>query len=72
MMDVITGDETWVPFYSIARKRRNKAGLGPNDQTPNVPAWSRKRMFTIFFELKHQKPVAADVFLANSTTTGSH
>ena len=32
MTDVITGDETWVPFYGIARKCRNKAWLGPNDQ----------------------------------------
>ena len=71
MTDVITGDETWVLFFGIASKCRNKAWLGPNDQKHQIyqPRFqSRKRMFTIFFN--HLGSLAVNVLPVNNNTTG--
>ena len=73
LTDVVTGDETWVPFFGIASKRRNKVWLGQNDQRHQICRkgfQSRKRLFTVFFN--YQGSVAVDILPANTTVTGSY
>ena len=70
--DVVTGDETWVPFFGIASKHRNKVWLGQNDWRKHIFRKGfkiRKRPFTVFFN--YQGSVAVDILSVNTSTIGS-
>ncbi|GFS05309.1 transposase [Elysia marginata] len=52
LSDIITGDETWFPFFIIPPKRLNRTWVDGQGDRPVVlrPGFqSRKRMFTAFF-----------------------
>ena len=58
LCDVVTGDETWLTFYGIPNKRCNRAWVGPDGDRPVVlrPGFqSRKRLFTVFFQLQRTR-----------------
>ena len=59
---VVTGDECWISFFTMKDKRSNMVWLTENEPRPEVLKTgfrSRKRMFTIFFNI--QVPVIVDI-----------
>ena len=73
LCDVITGDETWIPFYGIPNKRSNMAWVGLDQARPAVlrPSFrSRKRPFSIFFNT--QGSVTVDILPEKLTSTASY
>ena len=60
--DVVTGDECWISFFTMKDKRSNMVWLAEHEPRPEVLKTgfrSRKRMFTIFFNI--QVPVIVDI-----------
>lgn len=49
---IVTGDETWLYYYDVPSKSRNKVWLFENEPTPTQPRKSRsvkKKMIAVFF-----------------------
>lgn len=52
--NVITGNETWIYFFTVSNKESNKVWIGKNEQRPTIVRTARnskKRMFCMFFSI---------------------
>lgn len=52
--NIVTGDETWIYFFTISNKEANKSWLGKDENRPQIVKTaqnSKKRMFCIFFSV---------------------
>jgi len=52
--NIITGDETWIYFFTISNKEANKSWLEKDENRPQIVKTaqnSKKRMFCIFFSV---------------------
>lgn len=70
--NIITGDETWIHFYTTASKEANKVWLTSEENRPQIAKTaqnSKKCMFCIFFGV--DGVVARVVVPKGSTVTGS-
>jgi len=50
--NIITGDETWVYFFTVSSKEQNKVWIGKEEQRPQIvrtSRFSKKRMFCVFY-----------------------
>jgi len=50
--NIITGDETWLYFFTVSSKEANKVWLSEGENRPQITRTaqnSKKRMFCIFF-----------------------
>lgn len=73
LTDIVTGDETWFPFFGIPPKRLNRMWIDEKGDRPVVlrPGFqSRKRMFTVFFN--YRGPVAVDILPKDTTMTSQY
>ena len=73
LTDIVTGDETWFPFFIIPPKRMNRMWIDEKGDRPVVlsPGFqSRKRMFTVFFN--YRGPVAIDILPQGTTMTSQY
>ncbi|GFR99344.1 transposase [Elysia marginata] len=67
LFNIVTGDETWFPFFIIPPKRLNRMWVDGQRDRPGVlrPEFqSRKRMFTVFFN--YSGPLVVDIFIITS------
>ncbi|GFS24224.1 dihydroorotate dehydrogenase (quinone), mitochondrial [Elysia marginata] len=70
LSNMVTGDETWFPFFIIPPKRLNCIWVDGQGDRPIVsrPGFqSRKRMFTVFFN--YSGPLVVDILLQDTTMT---
>src|SRR5690349_11280368 len=70
--NIITGDETWIHFYTTSSKEANKVWLTTEENRPQIARTaqnSKKRMFCIFFSA--EDVVAKIVVPKKTTVTGS-
>ena len=70
--NIITGDETWIHFYTVASKQANKVWLGHEENRPQIARTaqnSKKCMFCIFFSI--EGIVAKIVIPKGTTVTGN-
>ena len=73
LSDVVTGDECWISFFTMADKSSNMVWLAedePRAQVLKTSFRSRKRMFTIFFNT--QGVVALDILPEKSTINAGY
>jgi [histone H3]-lysine36 N-dimethyltransferase SETMAR len=70
--NIITGDETWIHFYTVPSKESNKVWLKYGENRPQIARTaqnSKKRMFCIFFSA--EGIVARILVPKGSTVTGN-
>ncbi|GFR89627.1 transposase [Elysia marginata] len=70
LSDIVTGDETWFPFFVIPPKRLNRMWVDWQGDRPILlrPGFqSRKRMFTVFFNCSG--PLVVDILPQDTTMT---
>ncbi|GFS01893.1 transposase [Elysia marginata] len=70
---IITGDETWFPFFIIPLKRLNRMWVDGQGDRPVVlrPGFqSQKRMFAIFFN--YSGPIVFDILPQDTAMTATH
>ncbi|GFR94660.1 translational activator GCN1-like, partial [Elysia marginata] len=73
LSDILTGDETWFPFFIIPPKRLNRMWVDGQGDRPVVlrPGFqSRKRIFTVFFN--YSGPLVVDILHQDSTMTATY
>ena len=73
LSDIVTGDETWFPFFIIPPKRLNRMWVDGQGDRPVVlrPGFqSRKRMFTVFFN--YSGPLVVDILPQDTTMTATY
>ncbi|GFR94651.1 transposase [Elysia marginata] len=73
LSDIVTGDETWFPFFIIPPKRLNRMWVDERGDRPVVlrPGFqSRKRMFTVFFN--YSGPLLVDILPQDTTMTATY
>ncbi|GFR71639.1 transposase [Elysia marginata] len=71
--DIVTGDETWFPFFIIPLKRLIRMWVDWQGHRPVVlrPGFqSRKRMFTVFFN--YSGPLVVDILPQDTTMTATY
>ncbi|GFS01227.1 transposase [Elysia marginata] len=70
---IVTGGETWFPFFIIPPKRLNRMWVDGQGDRPVVlrPGFqSRKRMFTVFFN--YSGPLVVDILTQDTTMTATY
>ncbi|GFR71508.1 transposase [Elysia marginata] len=70
---IVTGDETWFPFFIIPPKRLNRMWVNGQGIRPVLlrPGFqSRKRMFTVFFNYSGQ--LAVDILPQDTTMSATY
>ncbi|GFS21163.1 transposase [Elysia marginata] len=73
LSDIVTGDETWFPFFIIPPKRLNRMWVDGQGDRPVVlrPGFqSRKRMFTVFFN--YSGPLVVDILPQDTAMTATY
>ncbi|GFR75161.1 transposase [Elysia marginata] len=73
LSDIVTGDETWFPFFIIPPKRLNSMWVDGQGDRPVVlsPGFqSRKRMFTVFFN--YSGALVVDMLPQDTTMTATY
>ncbi|CAJ0846648.1 8580_t:CDS:2, partial [Entrophospora sp. SA101] len=71
--NIITGDETWLHFFTVSSKDANKVWLSKGENRPQITRTaqnSKKRMFCIFFSA--DGVVAIIVVEKGQTVTGNY
>ncbi|GFS25767.1 transposase [Elysia marginata] len=73
LSDIVTGDETWFPFFIIPPKRLNRTWVDGQGDRPVMlsPGFqNRKRMFTVFFN--YSGPLEVDMLPQDTTMTATY
>ncbi|GFS27998.1 transposase [Elysia marginata] len=73
LSDIVTGDETWFPFFIIPPKRLNRMwvdGQGDRLVVLRLGFQSRKRMFTVFFN--YSGPLVVHILPQDTTMTDTY
>lgn len=70
--NIITGDETWLHFFTVSSKEANKIWLNKEENRPQITRTaqnSKKRMFCIFFSVDG---VVASIVVEKGQTVNGH
>ncbi|GFR95162.1 transposase [Elysia marginata] len=73
LSDIVPGDETWFPFFTIPPKHLNRMWVDGQGDRPVVlrPGFqSRKRLFTVFFN--YRDPLVDDILPQDTTMTATY
>ncbi|GFR89599.1 transposase [Elysia marginata] len=73
LSDIVTGDETWFPFFIIPPKRLNRMWVDRQGDRPVVlrpGLQSQKRIFTVFFN--YSGPLVVDILPQDTTMTATY